>query len=115
MADTDDVDYHLAYSVSPEIFQKGLNQAIEGFDGVFNIADEILIYGIGETKKIANSDHDRKLVALLERCRDRGVVLNQQKLKLRLKRIKFMGHVLTNRGVEPDPDKVKPIEEMPRP
>ena len=78
-------------SVFPEIFQKRLNQAIEGLDGVLDIADDILIYGIGETEKMANSDYDRKLVALLERCRDHGVVLNQEKLKLRLKRVKFMG------------------------
>ena len=49
--------------VSSEIFQKRFNQAIEGLDGVLNIADDILICGIGETEKTANSDHDRKLVA----------------------------------------------------
>ena len=102
-------------SVSPEIFQKRLNQAIEGLEGVLNIADDILIYGVGETEAIAIADHDRKLRALLERCQNRGMVLNQDKLKLRVKRVKFMGHVLTANGLEPDPDKVKAIKEMPRP
>ena len=102
-------------SVSPEIFQKRLNQAIEGLEGVLNIADDILIYGVGETEAIASADHDRKLRALLERCQNRGMVLNQDKLKLRVKRVKFMGHVLTANGLEPDPDKVKAIKEMPRP
>ena len=83
--------------MSPEVLQKRLNPAIEGLDEVLNIADDILIYGDGEIEKIANSDHDRKLAALLERCRDRGLVLNQEKLKLRLKRVNFMGHVLTDR------------------
>ena len=83
-------------SVSPEIFQKRLNQAIEGLDGVLNIADDILIYGVGDTEETANADHDAKLQALLERCRDHGVVLNQEKLKLRVKQVKFMGHLTDN-------------------
>ena len=102
-------------SVSPEIFQKRINQAIERLEGVLNIADDILIYGVGETEEAANADHDRKLQALLERCRDWGIALNKDKLKLRVKRVKFMGHVLTANGLEPDPDKVKAIKEMPRP
>ena len=101
-------------SVSPEIFQKRLNQAIEGLDGVLNIADDILIFGVGDTEETAKADHDAKLQALLERCRDQGVVLNQEKLKLRVKRVKFMGH-LTDNGLEADPDKVGAIKEMPRP
>ena len=102
-------------SVSPEIFQKRLTQAIEGLDGVLNIADDILIFGVGETEETANADHDAKLQALLERCRDHGVVLNQEKLKLRVKRVKFMGHLLTDNGLEADPDKVRAIKEIPRP
>ena len=102
-------------SVWPEIFHKRLNQAIEGLHGVLNIADDTLIYGVGETKAIASADNDRKLRALLERCQNRGIVLNQDKLKLRVKQVKFMGHVLTANGLEPDPDKVKAIKEMPRP
>lgn len=70
---------------------------------------------MGETEEIANSYHDNKLQALLERCRDRGVVLKQDKLELRLKRVKFMGHVLTENRLEPDPGKTKAIKEMPRP
>jgi len=38
---------HFGLSVSPEIFQKSVNQTLEGLEGVLNIADEILIYGVG--------------------------------------------------------------------
>ena len=94
-------------SVSPEIFQKRVIQTLEGLDGVLNIADDILIYGVGDSPEEANADHDRKLEALLQRCRERGIALNRDKLKLRLKRVKFMGHVLTDHGLKPDPDKIK--------
>ena len=43
-------------AVSPEIFQKRVNQAIEGIEGVLNIADDILIYGVGETEEAANTE-----------------------------------------------------------
>ena len=32
-------------------------------------------------------DHDEKLIVLLQRCRDKGVKLNREKLQLRLKEV----------------------------
>jgi hypothetical protein len=106
---------YIWFTVSPEILQKRVNQSIEGLDGVLNIADDILIYGVGETEVIANADHDRKLQALLGRCKERGMVLNQDKLKLRITRLKFMGHILTANGLEHEPEKVRAIKDMPKP
>ena len=102
-------------SVSPEIFQKRVNLVLEGLEGILNIADDILVYGVGDTVEQANADHDKKLEVLLLRCRERGVALNKDKLKLRVKRVKFMGHVLTDNGLEPDPEKIEAIKEMPKP
>lgn len=102
-------------SVSPEIFQKHVNQTLEGLEGVPNIADDILIYGVEDSAEQANADHDKKLEALLQRCRERGIALNRDKLKLRLKRVKFMGHVLTDHGLEPDPEKIEAVIDMPTP
>ena len=66
-------------SVSSEIFQKKVNQILEGLEGILDITDT------------------------LKRCRDRGVALNKDKVKLRLKEITFMGHVFTNKGLKIDP------------
>ena len=90
-------------SVSSEIFQKRVNQILEGLEGILDITDDILIYGVGSTEEEANLDHDQKLMKLLKRCRDRGVALNKDKVKLRLKEISFMGHVFTNKGLKIDP------------
>ena len=59
-------------SVSPEILQKRVIQTLEGLDGVLNIADDILIYGVGDSSEQANADHDRKLEAY---CNDAGSVV----------------------------------------
>lgn len=75
----------------------------------------IVIYGVGKTEEEANLDHDRKLLKFLERCRCMSMALNPEKLKLRRKKVTFMGHELTNVGIKVDPQKAKAILEMPKP
>ena len=102
-------------SMSSEIFQKRVNQALARLEGVLDIVDDVLIYGVGDTEEQANADHDQKLVKLLERCQLQGIALNPDKLKLRTKSVTFMGHVLTNEGIKIDPDKAKAIRDMLKP
>lgn len=66
--------------VAPEIFQRKLNDAIADLPGVFSVADDILVAGEGATYQQAVDDHDKKLEALLIRCRQRGICLNKDKL-----------------------------------
>ena len=47
------------------------------------------------------------------RCQEQNVKLNEQKVKLRHKEVAFMGHVITEKGLKPDPEKVKAILDMP--
>ena len=46
------------------------SQALEGLEGILNITDDILVYGAGDNEEEARVDHDRKLEALLNRCRN---------------------------------------------
>ena len=48
-------------NVSSEIFQKKLQQAMEGLEGVHCVADDIMLYGVGCTDDEAIADHDTKL------------------------------------------------------
>ena len=52
----------------PQEFQRRLNEALEGLDGVRTIADGIIVFGVGGTDDEAVVDHDCKLLALLEHC-----------------------------------------------
>lgn len=81
--------------MSREIFQKRVNQALEGSDGILNITDDILVYRVGDNEKESRVDHDRKLEALLNRCREREMALNKNKLKLRISKVSFMGHIFS--------------------
>jgi len=102
-------------SASLEIFQKHLNQVLENLSGVLCIADNILIYGSGDADKEATADHDRNLQNLLQRCLYRGIVLSLEKMKLRLKEVPFMGHLLMSTGLKSDPAKMGAITNMPKP
>ena len=44
-------------SASSEIFQKRVSQALEGLDGIRNITDDVLVYGVGDTEDEALVDH----------------------------------------------------------
>ncbi|XP_042148029.1 uncharacterized protein K02A2.6-like [Ixodes scapularis] len=102
-------------AVSSEIFQKRLQSALDGLDGVLCVADDILVFGVGEAESEARQDHDKKLESLLQRCEKIGVRLNRDKTELHCSSMTFLGHLLTREGLRVDPEKVRAIQEMPPP
>ena len=101
--------------VSSELFQKRLNIALDGLDGVIGLSDDVIIYGSGDTVEAATPDHDTNLTALLNRCRSVGIKLNKEKAEIRKNEITFLGHRITSEGLKIDPEKVKAVLEMRKP
>ncbi|KAI5108262.1 hypothetical protein C0J45_1856, partial [Silurus meridionalis] len=60
-------------------------------------------------------DHDHKLQALLECCREVKLRLSLKKLQFKVNKVKFHGHILSSMGLKPDPEKVRAIMDMPNP
>ena len=52
--------------MSSEIFQKKLNESLEGIASVICIADDIIVTGSRATKMLAEHDHDDNLKQLQE-------------------------------------------------
>ena len=102
-------------STAPEEFQRRQHEAVEGLPGVISVYDDILIFGEGDTTDEAMVDHDKKMNALMERCKERNITLNKDKIQLKMPEVRFLGHLLTANGVQADPDKVRAITEMPNP
>ena len=67
-----------------------LTTALEGIEGIICIADDILVYGKGNDYEEAQKEHDRRLIALMERCNKLNIKLNAAKLQFMLKELKFM-------------------------
>jgi hypothetical protein len=99
-------------SPAPEVFMARMHATLSGLPGIFFIADDILIVGSGNTEEEASIDHDRNLISLLERCRQRNLHLNAEKIQLRRPSTTFMGHELTRDGVKPDRRKIAAILDM---
>ena len=96
-------------SVSSELFQKRLDQALESLDGVIGVTDDVIVHGEDMEQ------HDKNLKALLDRCRKVGIRLNKEKADLRKSEITFLGHKITKDGLMIDPEKLEAVKEMPKP
>ena len=70
---------HFGICSAPEEFRRHVNEIIEGLEGVATIVDDLLVTGAGNTHLEALADHDRNLIALLQRCRERNFKLNKDK------------------------------------
>ena len=100
---------------SPEEFQRLLSECLEGLENIEVIADDILIFGAGDTEESAVNQHDEAFRALLQRARERNLKLNPDKLRFKLKEVSYMGHIIGENGVRVDPDKMSAIVNMPQP
>lgn len=102
-------------SPAPEYWQKILHEIVNGLEGIEVIADDILVFGKGDTIEEATVDHNTNLKNLLSRLRKHNVKLNPDKTKLFVKQVPFYGHMLTNKGLKIDNSKVEAILNMPLP
>jgi hypothetical protein len=96
---------------APATFQRLMNTALSGLTGTrcFIFLDDIIIY--------ANSlvEHDRKLRDVFRRLRKHNLKLQPDKCEFLRKEVTFLGHKVSEKGVEPDTRKVEAIENYPRP
>ena len=94
---------------APEVFHKTVHQFLEEFDGVTVYMDDIIVWGS------TVEEHDERLMKALERLSEVGLVLNAEKCVFRQPEIEYLGEVVTQDGVKPDPNKIQAITEMPTP
>ena len=92
-----------------DVFQKEIDLTYEGLPGVSAIVDDILVYGKDR------EEHDARLHAVLQRTRDRGIKLNPDKCIFRTPQVTYFGHILSAKGLQPDPAKTQGIQNMPPP
>ena len=60
-------------------------------------------------------EHDKNLLAVLDRCKEIGLTLNPRKFKFKCKMVPFFGNVVSDQGILPDPKKVQSIMNWPSP
>ena len=68
----------------PEEYQRRQREFFNGLRGVINIADDICVYGCGETNEDADIDHHRNLAQLLEKCAEHDLWLSANKTSIQI-------------------------------
>ena len=86
----------------PATFQRYMNDVLMDYLDDFCIAylDDILIYS--EDAR----DHDDRVQKVLLRLREAGLQADIKKSEFSVKRTKYLGYILTTKGLEIDPEKV---------
>ncbi|KAL6483174.1 hypothetical protein MHYP_G00080460 [Metynnis hypsauchen] len=92
----------------PEHFQRRMSQLLTGLKGVICHADDVLVSGEN------TAEHDERLTAVLTRLQEAGLTLNE-KCTFAQSEVLFVGHKVSAAGIEPDPDKIRAITDMPVP
>ncbi|GAA6097115.1 uncharacterized protein LOC115147874 [Tachysurus ichikawai] len=100
-------------SMATAVYQRKQHELLAGLKGIEPIADDILVVGCRDMDPQVENDHDRKLRALLERCREVKLRLSLKKLQFKVNKVKFHGHILSSTGLKPDAEKVSSIMDMP--
>ncbi|KRH92946.1 LTR retrotransposon, partial [Pseudoloma neurophilia] len=82
---------------SPAIFQRGMQMALKNLLNrkCMSYLDDILVFGKSE------SEHDENLRIVLERIGQFGLVVNDEKSKIKLREVDFLGYRITKNKVSP--------------
>ena len=68
-----------------------------------NLSDDMIIYGRDQIS------HDSSLKSTLEGLQNVGAMLNREKCIFSVRKLTFFGHIFSENGVSPDPEKVSAI------
>lgn len=96
-------------NVSQDIFQARMDTILEGLPGIVNIADDICVFGATQ------SEHDDNLARLMKKAHEEGLVFNSTKCSISKPEIHFFGNLYTANGIQPDPRKIRDVQNMPSP
>ena len=94
---------------APEVYQRAMDETLEGIDHSYAIMDDILVAGHDI------SHYDSVLEKVLYRAKSYNLKLNFHKVRVRKQQVLYVGHIISAEGLKPDPEKVRAMKEMPQP
>jgi len=60
-------------------------------------------------------DHNRRLLEVLQKIRDNNLKLQPDKCEFLIKEVAYLGHIITEHGIMPDPGKIQAVKNFPTP
>ena len=98
-------------SNAPAVFQRLMNMVMQGltWEACLVFLDDIIVMSA------TFEQHLERLTAVFDRLKSANLKLKPSKCKLFQPKVKFLGSVVSAKGIEPDPDKLSAISEWPVP
>ena len=105
--------YQYTFGAAPvsNMFQHKRDEIFSDMPNVFGIVDDILVIGYDDD----GVDHDAAVHKVLQWCEEVNLKRNKEKCHFRCTSIPFFGEVISRKGVQPDPQKVKALMDVPAP
>ena len=94
---------------APSIFQRTMDNLLQGLEHVVVYIDDILITGRTEEQHLRTLD---KVLQILE---DGGMCLKKEKCIFMVHSMEYLGHSICKEGLQPTAEKVRAITEAPQP
>ncbi|CAG9119218.1 unnamed protein product [Plutella xylostella] len=96
---------------APSTFQRLMNTALSGLQGLHCLVflDDVIIYSHDL------ESHMQKLNLVFDKLRHFNLKLQPDKCEFLRREVAYLGHVITDKGVSPNPEKVKAVSEFPVP
>jgi len=101
----------LPYGVAsaPAIFQKVMESILQGIPNVAVYIDDLLVTGK------TDQEHLSTLKQVFERLKQHGLRIKRSKCAFMCLSVEYLGHIVSEKGLQPTPDKVKAIMGAPKP
>lgn len=96
---------------APSTFQRMMNLVLSGLQGIhcYIYLDDCILYSH------TLLSHMEKLELVFSRLREANLKLQPDKCEFLRREVAYLGHVITDKGVSPNPEKVKAISQFPTP
>ena len=94
---------------APAHFQKLINEVLTDCNFAMGYLDDIIIFSKTE------EEHLEHLETIFNRLREAGLKLKLQKCSFFKKHIQYLGHLISDEGIQPLPEKLESIAKMPTP
>ncbi len=96
---------------APSSFQRLMEQCMGNLNRreVWVFIDDLIVF----SKTL--EEHETRLLQVLKRLREYGLKLSPTKCKLFQTSVRYLGHIVSQNGVETDPEKIEALKTWPRP
>lgn len=95
--------------IGPQVFQRKNHENFGDIQNCKVFMDDIMVHG--KTKQ----SHDETLKKVLDRAKEKNIRFKVEKLQIAKSQVKYLGHIFSEEGIRPDPDRIRSIQHLGNP